>query len=146
MLALQYRSLIATSSPSFISPSKLTGFRLGLFSPYYLLYPRKYISAPGDSNNMRVSILWGFTFAFRCQAVTYYMDVSCVSKFAGIWDEVHAMAKLGNIGLADAENNVNADAFKQIFKVDKTNTNAATKVASEFSRIDESLRMIEANN
>lgn len=84
---------------------------------------------------MKVSIVWGLTFALHCQAVTYYLDASCASKFAGIWDEIHGMAKAGNAALADGKNDVMAAAFKQLFKVDKTDTNAVTKVTSEYLNI-----------
>lgn len=72
--------------------------------------------------------------AVQVNAVTYWIDSSCLGKLGeATLDEIRLMASEGNTRLQNADDEIMADAFLKIFKVDKTKTAATTTANSEWA-------------
>lgn len=72
--------------------------------------------------------------AFSSHALSYWIDSSCTGKLDNaVLDEVKLMGSEGSTRLGNSGDSVMADAFLQIFKVDKTNVNAVGKATSKTS-------------
>ena len=79
--------------------------------------------------NINSSLSLVLLLILQCQALTYFMDVSCTVPLVGVMTEVQNMAKRGGAQLADSGNEVMGAAFNQIFKVEKSNA-ATVKIVS----------------
>jgi len=73
-------------------------------------------------------VFFAFTIASQCQALSYFIDVTCHNKIEDAIDEVRRMANSGADQLGDAQDDIMGAAFKQIFKTDRSNAMAFGKV------------------
>lgn len=70
-------------------------------------------------------------FILQSHALTYWMDSSCTNPLVGVMAEVQDMAAKGKLQLADSSNTIMAAVFKQIFKVDTSDSGTVSKVSGE---------------